>query len=251
MSTFWHTPLTVPDFFRQCTFSLHDTTRQLVIQDWSLGVELKGSLMIPVFLFCARPKYVALNFGLAALLLVFGVAGKYYVPFIVGVLIAQYGNGWGEQLARLGRRTREGFFVGGLLLYQGINFTGRLFPDSRFADKASWVVTAIGCGVILLSVLGSQTLQQLLNRRPVVFLGRISYSVYLLQLIVILCLLPPLVAALNNWGITQPPILFPAVMLAGAAATIGGAALMYQLVELPVINFGHWLTRKIQLKFQR
>ena len=110
---------------------------------------------------------------------------------------------------------------------------------------------AIGCGVILVSVLGSQTLQQLLNRRPVVFLGRISYSVYLLQLIVILCLLPPLVAALNNWGITQPPILFPAVMLAGAAATIGGAALMYQLVELPVINFGHWLTRKIQLKFQR
>jgi len=57
--------------------------------------------------------------------------------------------------------------------------------------------------------------------------------------------------ALNDWGITQPALLFPAVMLAGTAATIGGAALMYQLVELPVINFGHWLTRKIQLKFQK
>jgi peptidoglycan/LPS O-acetylase OafA/YrhL len=118
------------------------------------------------------------------------------------------------------------------------------------AYKYGWVVTAVGCALILISVFGNLTLQRMLNCRPAVFLGRISYSVYLLQFIIILCLLPPLVAMLNQFGVTQPSVLFPVTIFASVVATIGGAAIMYHFVELPVINFGHWLTKKIQQRLQ-
>jgi peptidoglycan/LPS O-acetylase OafA/YrhL len=112
-------------------------------------------------------------------------------------------------------------------------------------------MTAFGCAAILISVFSSQTLQRTLNCKPVVFLGRISYSVYLLQFIIILCLLPPLVSLFNQCGLASPFVLFPLTLLASLAATIGAAALMYRFIELPVINFSHWLTRKIQLHFHK
>lgn len=251
LAAFWQAKLTVPDFFRQCAFVLHDTNRQLIIQDWSLGVELKGSALIPLFLICARRKHLALIFLIAVLLLVFVGTGHYYVSFIIGVLAAQYDSCWIQRLVRLGRRVRVLLFIGGLALYQGNGVLYQFFPHSPAAYKYGWVLTAVGCGVILASVFGSPTLQRALNRKPVVFLGRISYSVYLLQFIIILCLLPPLVAALNQWGLTQPLILFSVTMLVSIAATIGCAALMYRFVEMPVINFSHGLTKKIQLRFQK
>jgi peptidoglycan/LPS O-acetylase OafA/YrhL len=246
---FWQAKLTVPDFFHQCIFSLHDATRQLLNQDWSLGVELKGSALIPLLVILVRRKYVAFIFPLAVLFLIFIGTGQYYVSFIIGVLVAQYDSGWNARLARMGRVARAAFFVGGLMIYQGFSLMMEAFQGRPFSYKYGWVVTSIGCAVILVSVLGSQTLQRILNCRQLVFLGRISYSVYLLQFIIILCLLPPLVATLNQFGITQPLFLFSVTILASIAATVGCAAIMHRFVELPVIDFSHRLTKKIQRRF--
>jgi peptidoglycan/LPS O-acetylase OafA/YrhL len=251
LAGFWQAGLTVPDFFRQCIFCLHDPARLLLMQDWSLGVELKGSALIPLFLICVRRKYVASIIPVIALFLIFVGTGHYYVTFIIGVLVAQYDSLLIARLGRLGRASRMALFVIGLLLYQGYDLFLKVFHGSHWAVKYGWVVTAIGCAVILVSVLGSQTLQRVLNHKPVVFLGRISYSVYLLQFIIILCLLPPLVKVFNQWGLTQPWVLFPVTMLTSVVATIGCAALMYRFVEMPVINFSHWLTKKIQLRIQK
>jgi peptidoglycan/LPS O-acetylase OafA/YrhL len=251
LAGFWQAKITAPDFFSQCIFGLHDSTRQLLNQDWSLGVELKGSALIPLFLICARRKNLALIFLIAMLSPIFVHTGHYYVTFIIGVLLAQYDSFLIARLIRLGWEARVLLFIGGLLLYQGYDFFLAVFPSSFPALKFGWVLSALGCAAILISVLGSQTMQRTLNWRPVVFLGRISYSVYLLQFIIILCLLPPLVALLNQCGITQPLVLFPATMLVSVAATFGGSALMYRFVELPVINFSHWLTKKIQVRFQK
>ncbi|MEI9959639.1 MAG: acyltransferase [Limisphaerales bacterium] len=247
----WHAELTTSDFFRQCAFVLHDNTRQLLVQDWSLGVELKGSILIPLFVICARRKSVGLIFPMALFFLIFVGTGHYYISFIIGVLLAQYDSYWVSLLTRLGKLTRVMLFIGGLLLYQGFDWAANVFGAQPTASKYGWVMTAIGCAVILISVLGSQALQRMLNCKPFIFLGRISYSVYLLQFIIILCLLPPLVVMFNILGITQPLILLPVTIFASVAATISCAALMYHFVELPVIDFGHWLTKKIQRRSQK
>jgi peptidoglycan/LPS O-acetylase OafA/YrhL len=247
---FWHIKLTTFDFFRQCVFLQHDPTRQLVSQDWSLGVELKSSVLIPLFVICARRKYLVLILSIAVFLLFFVRTGHYYVSFIIGVLLAQYDVYWIGRLVRFGKWPKRLLFLGGLLLYQGCGMVAYVFEGSAFDIKCGWMVTTMGCAMILILVFSSQNMQRMLNWQPVVFLGRISYSVYLLQLIIILCLLPPLVAWFNRLGITQPAILFPATVFTSVAVTIGSAAIMYRFVELPVINFSHRLTKEIQRRYK-
>jgi peptidoglycan/LPS O-acetylase OafA/YrhL len=71
-----------------------------------------------------------------------------------------------------------------------------------------------------------------------VFLGRISYSVYLLQFIIILAFLPHWLRLLNIFGVPQIACCL-LVIIGGVAVTLGAAACMYFLIESPVIAFGH------------
>ncbi|MBU2664463.1 acyltransferase [Actinoplanes bogorensis] len=71
-------------------------------------------------------------------------------------------------------------------------------------------------------------------------LGRISYSLYLLHVIV-LFLLPRLVPDLG----TQPFLIRLMTGLAYLLTVIGLAALAYRIVELPGLRLGRWVTRKI------
>ena len=250
LNQFWHLPLTTGDFFRQCAFALHDVTRQLLIQDWSLGAELKGSLLIPLFLFLSCGRRMLLLFVLAGLLLVFIGTGQCYVSFIIGVIIAKHGGFWAASFRPTGRFARMAILCLGLLLYQGMSLTLALYGEQP-AAKLGWVCSSLGCAILLLSVFSSESIQKLLNHKAIVFLGRVSYSVYLLQFIIILCLLPPLVRLANGFGLVQRPALFALTILASTVATIGCAAVTYRFVEVPAINLGHKLTKMIQRRFQK
>jgi len=251
LAGFWQAPLTVSDFFRQCAFLLHDPSRQLLNQDWSLGVELKGSLLVPLFVYLMRPKFLPWILPVAVLLLIGVWTGEYYISFLIGVLLARYQGAIDTILGRWHWLARLATLIVGLTLYQGFAAGMWMFGGSQIAYKYGWTVTAIGCGVILISVFSSRTLQRWLNLRPFVFLGKISYSLYLLQFVIILCLLPPLLAFFNHWGNAPGLLLFAGTNLAGVTTTIGCAAGMYFLVEVRVINFGHWLTKKIQARYQK
>jgi peptidoglycan/LPS O-acetylase OafA/YrhL len=251
LNQFWHVPLTPGDFFRQCAFLLHDATRLLLVQDWSLGVELKGSLLIPLFLFLAHRKRVALVLLLGTMFLAFVGTGHYYISFIIGVLLAQYAGSFTARFMPAGRPGRLVVLFFGLLLYQGYSLTLRLLHETPTTRKWGWVITSLGCAIILLSTFSSKTIQTSLNHKTLVFLGRVSYSVYLLQFIIILCLLPPLVRLVNGWGIVQTFPLFVLTLLVSVAATLGCATLTYRFIELPAINLGHRLTKEIQRRFQK
>ncbi len=251
LDRFWHVPLTVENFFKQCAFLQHDATRQLLNQDWSLGVELKGSLLIPLFLFLSRGKRVFVLLALAAVFPIILATGHYYVSFIVGVLLARYGEPMTGRLLRASPLHKILVLLLGLSLYQGYDCLVSVLQESRLALQCGWIITTLGCALVLLAVFASSTIQRILNHRVIVFLGRISYSVYLVQFIVILCLLPPLIKLANQLGVVQTPVLFGLSFIASVGATIGCSALSYRLVEVPSINLGHRLTKGIQRRYQK
>src|SRR6185503_10191193 len=77
---FWQEPLTIGQMARQLIFSLHNPVKVLVPQDWSLGVELKASLLLPLLIWLLRKSPWALTaFGFALLLLY--PTGYYYFTF--------------------------------------------------------------------------------------------------------------------------------------------------------------------------
>jgi peptidoglycan/LPS O-acetylase OafA/YrhL len=250
LGQFWHAPLLWGDFFRQCLFALHDSTRELLNQDWSLGVELKGSVLIPVFIFISSWRRLWLLFLAVILLLGMAVRGHFYVSFIFGVLIARYGDKLGRRFQGSGRPLKFLLLLFSLSLYQVYSWSVGRFGPAPAAEKYGWVATALGCCGILMLTLNSRTIQRLLDYQPVVFLGRISYSIYLVQFIIILCVLPHFLRLLNGLGMVYQPALFGLVILASISVTIIFSAITYRYIEVPAIDLGHWLTKKIQSRLK-
>ena len=87
---FWHAPLTVENFLRQCAFVEHNSAIQLLSQDWSLGIELKASVLMPILIFLVAGWRLGVLLLLVAGLMWLFPTGNCYASFIMGVLLARY-----------------------------------------------------------------------------------------------------------------------------------------------------------------
>src|SRR5262249_32078261 len=103
-------------------------------------------------------------------------------------------------------------------------------PQSRalhFDIVNDWAVTA-GVAVFIIGALASMKASRLLLARPLLFLVKISYSLYLYHAIVLL-------AALHLFFGRLPLAVIYALSL---ATTMMISAVMYRLVEVPAIEIG-------------
>jgi len=78
-----------------------------------------------------------------------------------------------------------------------------------------------------------------LSTKPIVYLGRISYGVYLFQPMILLTLLK-----LFHMSSADPDLhkLFPL----DATATFALAALSFRFYETPILNWGHDLSKRLE-----
>lgn len=243
---FWHQPLSVADIFKQCGFLLYDFSRTLLPQDWSLGVELRASALIPIFLIMARWRQGWLWLGLLALGIFIGKhTGGYYVAFIVGVLLARHYACLVEELKAMPFSGRLLVLLAGICGYESRWAAQRLHFESLFADQVVWVISSFGCAAIILAALSSRRISHWLTRRPLLFIGQISYSVYLLQFIVLICFLPAGCFYLNQCGMSLPG-LFIVSLSASVILTLAFSWVTYQAVEKPSTQLGRWLANKLE-----
>lgn len=247
---FWHFPLTLSSVLRQCAFVLHESGQLLLPQDWSLGVELKGSALIPLFLFLLR-RHILFLLGFALLLLVFLPTGAYYVSFVLGVLSARYCNRTGSPMGSLGFGPKCGILIAGLLLYQSRLVATHFMEVTLSVEKSVWCLTSAGCVLILGATLSSRRIQAALTYSAMVFLGRISYSLYLIQFIVLLCLVPPMIHGLNMAGLQQGAVLLALTVCFSVVVTVAFAAISFRIFEAPSIQCGHWLNKVLQDKLRK
>jgi peptidoglycan/LPS O-acetylase OafA/YrhL len=237
---FWSADLTLSSFFRQCAFMLQNAERQLLPQDWSIRVELKGSALVPVFIFLAR-RHILLLFGAGGLLLLFIHTGSYYFSFVLGVFAAKCLTSGEPILRSLSFVSKCGLLVFGISLYQArlaTNYIG--MGGSGMADRIAWCICSIGCVIIITTSLGSRRIQATLSHGVLVFLGRVSYSVFLLQVIVIMCVLPPVTRGFNLMGVQSLFLLLPLTFVVAVSVTVAIAAITYRLIEVPSMALGHW-----------
>jgi len=238
----WEGETILPDVAKQMVFQLHDARRLMLSQDWSLGIELRASLLIPVFLFLARwnwPLLVGASIGFAYFA---HSTGFYYTSFIVGVLTARY-NSETDQFRYGGI-----LFAIGLLFYQArwLGKVAEILP-SFVKEREIWLLTTIGCMFILLGSLRSRNIRKLLEHRFLLYLGRISFSLYLLQMIVLICLAPWLVAGLSRIGVQSVGLMQFLLLVSVSLVSLPLADLAERFIEVPCIHFGisitAWLKR--------
>lgn len=247
---FWHVPLTFENTLRQCLFILHDPKVQLLNQDWSLGVELKASILMPLFIFLCGVWSPWSLLAISTLLVVFTSMGPSYCSFILGVILAKHGSQLLPGLQTKPMLVKAGLLLLGLILYEANHF-GVEWLGCPGVAKYCWVITSVGCILILVSSMSSRRIQATLHLPPLIFLGRISYSIYLLQFIIILCVLPAWMHLLNLWGVQRTIWLLPLNFLASVGLTLILATLCHLWVEKPCIELGHTLSRKIQAKYAK
>jgi peptidoglycan/LPS O-acetylase OafA/YrhL len=243
---FWSMPWTALDFLKQCFFMLHVAQKQLIVQDWSLGVELKASAMLP-FLVLALRRNVWLLALIGGLFLGFLFTGHYYCGFIFGIFLAARGELLLAKLRRQNFAVKCALLLTGLLLYDSRNLV-TFSTAPKLNEKLTWIAVSVGCVLILLACFSSNRMQKALQHKTVVFLGRISYGVYLLQLLVLLVVTPWFVQQLNRAGFQSPLPVWCAAFLVSVGLTILGGAIFFQLVEKPSMQFGHALAAKYDPK---
>jgi len=205
---------------------------------WSISAEWFAYLLFPgvAAAALALPRRAVVPLAFAALLgaaLLFRLCGWHLVLAWTGM----------PPLVRVASE-----FICGVLLYRGImidsaGLSRRQSDTLAFgallgfcAGASFWVDDFLLVVLLALLIAGASgpgaRVRAVFGRRPVVWLGDISYSIYIVHYPVLLVLRHGAERA-GYPAISQPEILRITMFLAGIAVAIGGAAVLYYLVETP------------------
>ncbi len=236
----WTRPLSADYVFRNLAMTgLHgDMTLDLVM--WSLVHELRISLIFPV-LFVLTRRWPAATFaitllaGLACTAALAGTeasslmtslidTGRFVVLFVAGILIAGHLDAVRVAVARLPSRAAPALWLLGICLLMAPGPS--VFAYYNF-------VWGLGAALLLVLVVGYPRADRMLSAVPLVWLGKISYSLYLIHV-------PLLIAAVHvAYGRLPLGVIIAAVI----PASLLCAELMHRFVELPSIRLGRILSR--------
>ena len=215
---------------------------------WSLAVEMRLSIIFPLLcLLLLRagwpmvlslvaatsaftvltPHFLAGRLGVETYNAVVGTSLG-LLSFALGILLARHLEGVRGVWGQLGPAQRAAAFLAALVLFEWASNLGR----TRFAPLQNSVAAA-GAAGILASSLCSRRSRQLLNRPFAAWLGRISYSLYLVHGTVLFALVHATYGTFSRLQLLVP---FLGLSLAIAQA-------FYVLVEKPCIGLSSRLGR--------
>ncbi|HEX9059981.1 MAG TPA: acyltransferase [Clostridia bacterium] len=215
---------------------------------WSLIVEMKISVIFPLFIFFTK-KINKLWVGSVVLILslVFGyLSGKYlinyfptltqdiflYLPvFIFGSLLAKFHVLIIVRVKKLSRAQKLGLIVLGIILYSSrfsLHFIGISYNNYNY-------VVSLGVAIIIVFSLSSVTAKKLLTLKPVKFLGDISYSFYLFHFPIIMTVISIVYRKFHSVRLSFAISLFIGIIV---------SYLGYRFVEVPFQSVGRSLSKK-------
>lgn len=213
-----------------------DMTLDLVM--WSLVHELRISLVFPLLLLLTRrfPKGAAILSVIVALACTRALAGQEpadlgwslvdtlrFVPmFVAGILIAGNIATIRSRMARVPGLVQAGLWGGAFVLL--------LFPGQSVSNYYDFVWGG-GAVLLLMLTIASARANTVLSIGPARWLGRVSYSLYLIHV-------PLLVAFVHLTHGWMPLWMVPVFVI---PLSLAAAEVMYRAAEAPSIRFGRWL----------
>lgn len=240
------------DWFRQFTH-VHLTPGQLLDSmtypgmawyqlpvGWTLRVEMHYSFLLPLMLWLARRTHWSLLVAAATVVLFSDTPWwtTFALDFSLGIAVYLERERLSAWVARRSPWQWVAILVAALFVWSFPLASNWFQGTVGYGDDKTVLVMALGAAVIVILCAWVPFLNRQFCRRPVAWLGRVSFSLYLCHF-PLLILLSPLVA-----GKTSPAaflLLFGGTMTASATL----AALGQRFVEVPSIRAGNLLVRRL------
>ncbi|ATG91022.1 acyltransferase family protein [Methylomonas koyamae] len=224
-------PLSAKDMLREAVLLKLPENVVLLPQAWTLTIELALSLLLPVGLLLVERGAVWLVFFACLVVSLLGVSA-FLLHFLLGLLIARnYRAIAGYFKTRVLRRRL--LLLIGFALYT----SGGLNQNSQIPESILWAISGLGAGVLLTFAVASTRLQALLSLPLLRQIGRVSYSAYLIHMLVLLCVTPRILHGMQ--AVTGNRSL---LWLEGYGLSVAVVLLLswacYYLLEVPSIALG-------------
>ncbi|MBN8246534.1 MAG: acyltransferase [Verrucomicrobia bacterium] len=219
---------------------------RLVAQGWSLTEEMRFAFFLPLLLPVAARSTGA---TLACLVLAAGFGGvsRYVLFFAFGILIAKHWNVLRESLVRRSPAEALLLLVSSLALYSVARWGPWHFPVLTGAIEVVVrldSLTAAGAALLLVVPLASPAIRAPLESGPAQWLGRVSFSLYLVHLLPVFYLSPRIVRKLNNWGLNDPFAVALVSALGACLASMPLAHCFQRWVEAPCTEGARRILRR-------
>jgi peptidoglycan/LPS O-acetylase OafA/YrhL len=197
---------------------------------WTLLVEIRMSLLMPflvaAFRILGKPCQMAVLLLLSGLGLL--VHQFYYLPmFALGVALARHWPAVRNMAAKIPRAIFWSGLAVAIATYGNKDIL-RLQPGIAASEYAA----ALGAALLISLAVSDNILSALLNSRPVQFMGRVSYSFYLLHLPIFLILVSWMLPVVDSILLVFPVAL---------ATSCFASYLSFTWIEQPAIRFSHQL----------
>ena len=215
---------------------------------WTIFVEIVASVLFPVLFFLAGPGKPRLAVFAALVVLAFmplplrGVH-MFIMCFYAGALIPSVGGAVALRFGALPRWARVasiGFALAALGWFQ------RLYAPAAFTDPLVVLVSTLAA-TFLVTVVYFDPGARLLRSRSLLFLGEVSYGLYLTHLLVLFvivhALAPYIAGPFPPWQAIAVNLAFGLVAF---AATVPIATASYYLLERPFQDIGRTIARRIR-----
>jgi len=239
ISEMWHGhPLTFSDMIRESFLIKLPELIVLIPQSWTLTIELVLSLLLPIGLLLAeKGTNWLIFFGLFAVSCL-GVS-VFLLHFLLGFLIARYYHYLSGYFA--GRIWQRRLICAiGILCYTSGNVICMLTGDSTIE-----LVNGIGSALLLVFVIGSVRAQRFLSYPVLTKTGKVSYSAYLIHMLILICLTPHLLKWLELLTTDHFGLWFGGYLLT-ILIVQALSLLSYEWLERPSVEIGRRISDRIR-----
>jgi peptidoglycan/LPS O-acetylase OafA/YrhL len=224
------------------------TAGDLMPVGWTLEVEMVFSLLLPLMVLIARDGHwvIALALSIWALFQAEPayVGQVYAIHFVVGILVYEASG----RLANLAKRAPQLIPAGVLIMSFYFTAIGLGLVPAHW-NIFGWMgmpnqpavfmfAFALSSAALTIGAVHWPGFRRTLEWGPIAFLGRLSYSVYLLHFTVLLVALRFVTERLTD---LQAVGLIAGVII----VTIAGATGMQRWIEIPSIRLGNWLCARL------
>ncbi len=218
---------------------------------WSLAIEFVGSFLLPFYLIIAFKNRKLLPWLIFFFLIVAGQNFYASTHFLLGIIISCYYTEINPEsfAKRKWYKYRYIILAAAILLFPKRHFEtlsplGSTFK--YFEGFMGWdgnTYTAFSAAVFLVAILYSKKAQRFLENKILLFIGKISFSIYLVHPVAISIALNFIEKALPT---QNPNIVVPTIFTCVVVITLVFSLILYHLVELPSIKLGKKLIRKMK-----